>query len=162
MNEAKAETIRRLGLYFGPLILGSAAAQELYSAACADVAGTQFAGGSQPIVLTIFFLVALSLVAWRLREPVGRAAFAVLAAQHLLLAYAALAGGGPNRVLVNVLMIVAAMLMTVSGARSAPKSRRLVAAAVFVAMFVAALGTRSYANILLGNSSVLGSSAICP
>ena len=51
-------TIRRLGLYFGPLMLGSAAARALCAASCPDVAGAMFAGGERAPVNGLMLAVA--------------------------------------------------------------------------------------------------------
>ena len=94
-------------------------------------------------------------------DAIGRAAFALLAARQLLLGYAALADSAPPGALVDALMIAAAVLITVSGAGPAPKSRRLVAAGMFVVVCVMAFGARSYADALLGKRSVLSPGSIC-
>jgi hypothetical protein len=65
VDDAKVEKIRQLGLYFGPIILGSGVANGLYQVVCNDSIGATFTVGTQPSLLTVPLLIGFTFLAWR-------------------------------------------------------------------------------------------------
>jgi hypothetical protein len=155
----RVDEIRRAGLYLGPVILGSVVGNGLYGVACGSrsfVAGTS----AQPLALTFAFVIGAVILAWRFKEPLARVAMLIFAVHHGLLTYASISGAGLNSVTMTVLIAVFAALLTASGARDGTARRFVIAGSGFVAMVVFSFGARYYADVLLGNHSVL-SGPIC-
>jgi hypothetical protein len=166
MNQSQAvsriEDFKRAGLYLGPAILGAVAASSIYPVACEGRSLALAAGMPQGMMVNVLFLFGAVLVAWRVREPIGRAAFLAFAISQAVLTYSDLSATTPNRLLVGVPLVVFAVLLTASGARHA-RWRRVVtiASVAFVAMFLFSWSTRHYSNVLIGRHSVLRPSPIC-
>jgi hypothetical protein len=161
VSETTVDAIRRLAVYVGPIVLALMAARAIQSAACGVQVGVSLGRGPGAIVLMPVLLVLSIYASLTFRDAVGRAAFALMALQYLLLTFSAVSGVAQNPLVLSTLMTTAMVLLAIAGARAVPQSRRVVAAAVFVVMFVVGLGARSFAVGLSGQRSVLNQSAIC-
>ena len=159
---SRIENFKRAGLYLGPAILGSVVANSIYRVACEERSLTLIAGMPQGTIVNVLFLLGAVFAAWRVREPMGRAAFLAFAVSQAVLAYADLSATTPNHLLVGIPLVLFALLLGASGARHArPRRVVMIASVAFVAMFLFSWGARHYADVLIGRNSVLRSSPIC-
>src|SRR5262249_37790332 len=119
--DAATEDLRRAGLYLGPAILGSVFATSCYQAAC-DGTRISFAGVPRPTLLSAPFSIAAIFLVWRVRDPIGRVAFAVMAFREALLAYSFWTSIPVNGLAVGIPIVVFPALLTVWGSQD--KARR--------------------------------------
>ena len=150
----KLEQIRRAGLYFGPVILAAFLANALYEMECHATRFSLGPGVVQPVLIAPFLVFSLFL-AWRFKEPLGRAALVMFALQEAIFGYAALFRTAPNGLVLGSLLIAFLTLFTASGARGAPPRRLALASCVFVAAFLFSWSLHYYANGVMGRHSVL-------
>ena len=78
-----------------------------------------------------------------------------------MVAYASMSGAPLNSVATTILITAFAALLTASGARDGTTRRFVVAGSAFAAMLLFSVGARYYADVLLGNQSVMGSGPVC-
>lgn len=164
MNEAqraeREQSVRLIGLFLGPMVLGSLIGGGIYRSVCA---GQHFAFGgvfgSNDIFSLGFGLVAV-LLAWRIREPRARLAFAILAIQQAVLVSASISHTPISPLLIGCLSVAFAVLVTSSGASTQPKWR-LIVPLVFVAMFFLRWVTLYYADGIIGRQSVFRPGPFC-
>ncbi len=132
----------------------------MYGAACGS---RSFVVGmsAQPLALTFAFVIGGVILAWRFNESLGRVAMLVFAVHQGILAYASISGTRLNSVAMTMLITAFAALLTASGARDGTARRFVMAGSAFVAMVVFSFGARYYADVLLGNHSVVSSGPIC-
>jgi hypothetical protein len=164
VNEAeraeREQAVRKVGLYLGPMVLASLVAGGIYRSLCG---GQQFAlggvFGSNDIFNVGFALVA-SLLAWSIREPRARLAFAILAVQLAVLPSGSILPEPVSPLLIGSLSVAFAILVTSSGASTQPKWRVIVPA-VFAAMFVFRWVTLYYADGIIGRQSVFRAGPFC-
>ena len=79
LNPEKGEAVRQVGIYFGPVILASAIGNAIYGLAFNTRAINI---GRMPLFINVMFFIAGALIAWQMREPLGRSAWAVFALHH--------------------------------------------------------------------------------
>jgi O-antigen ligase len=152
LNPEKVEAVRLVGIYLGPVILGSVIGNAIYGFAfntrAINIEGV-------PVFIDVLFFIAGALIAWQMREPLGRSAWAVFALHHGLQALMAPLATRMRGLWSLCLTVLFAVLVTGSGARSASRRTLALAAAISVIVVVAAFGARYYADELLGNHSVI-------
>lgn len=151
--DERGEDLRRAGLFFGVVILGFAASNMLYG--IAHGTSRPFLGTTRPAWFSLGFVAAGAVIAWRMQEPVGRAAWIVFAIQHAFMAWAAM-----REIPVEVwtrtgLTSAFAALLTVSGARRRTTQTLRLAGLVFLLAVCLSYGVRYYADVVLGNGSVV-------
>ena len=149
----KIDRLRRAGLYFGPAILASVFANAIYGFNCSGKSVID-GSGVQPPILSFVFLIGGVIVAWRLREPLGRLAALLLVVHQLVLLWGVVGTVRLSPVLTTVTLIAWVLLWTASAAREATARGAIVAGAVFFAVSVLVYGARHYALVLSGNRSV--------
>ena len=158
----ETEALRRAGLFLGPAVLGLVVGNGLYRAACESTGFVLIAGTSQAAFINIPFCIAAIYLVWRIRDPIGRAAFVILAFQQLVLAYGAVAETTVNRLLVGMPTVFFAALLTILGVRHTTRRRTVtIAIAAFAAMFLFSWGGRHYSNVFTERLSVVGRGPIC-
>jgi hypothetical protein len=108
-----------------------------------------------PVFIDVMFFIAGALIAWQIREPLGRSAWAVFALHHGLQALMAPLATQMSGLWSLCLTVLFAVLVTGSGARSASRRTLALTAAIFVIVVVAVFAARYYADELLGNHSVI-------
>src|SRR5262245_3513118 len=131
------------------MVLGSLIAGGIYRSVCGGrrfVLGGVF--GSNDFLSLGFVLVA-TLLAWRIREPRARFAYAILVVQQAVLASGSVFQTPVSPLLIGSLSVVFSILVTSSGASTQPRWRMIVPA-VFAAMFVLRWMTMSHADVCIG------------
>jgi hypothetical protein len=152
LNPEKVEAVRQVGIYFGPVILASVIGNAIYGLAFNTRAINI---GGMPLFINVMFFIAGALLAWQMREPLGRIAWAVFALHHGLQALMAPLGARMGSLGSLWLTVLFAILVTGSGARTASRRTLVLAAAISVLVVVAVFAARYYADELLGNHSVI-------
>ena len=153
LSAEKVEDVRRVGIYLGPVILASVVGNAVYGA----VFGTTVVNlGGMPLFMNLMFALAGAFIAWRIKDTLGRIAWAVFAMHHGIQTLMALWGTRIGSLWSVGLISLFAVLVTGSGARSASQRTLLIAGGIFVVGIVAVLAARYYADELLGNHSVIG------
>ncbi len=148
-----------IGLYLGPVVLGSLVADGIYRSVCG---GQRFALGgvfSSHLFQVLFGLMAAAL-AWSMRELRARLAFGILTFQQAVVASGWMFGAPVDPLLIGSLSVAFAVLVTMSGASMQPKWR-LIVPAVFAAMFVVRWLTIYYADGIMGRHSVFRPGPFC-
>src|SRR5262249_23198720 len=151
---ARIDQIRRVGFYFGPAILAAVLANVTYGFNCG---GRLLLGGigAQTPMLTLAFLVGGAIVAWRLREPLGRLAAVLCVAHQIVVLCGALDGVRVPPGLTTVTLSVWALVWTASAAREGHVRSFMIAGASFLVIFLFVLGARHWSDVLLGTRSVM-------
>lgn len=111
--------------------------------------------GGMPLFINLMFFIAGALIAWQMRELLGRSAWTVFALHHGLQALMAPFGTQMSSLWSLCLTVLFAVLVTGSGARTASRRTLALAAAISVVVVVAVFAARYYADELLGNHSVI-------
>ncbi len=76
LSAEKAEDIRRIGIYLGPVILASIAGNAVYGVVFRT---TAINVGGMPLLMNLVFSLAGAVIAWRMTDALGRIAWAVFA-----------------------------------------------------------------------------------
>lgn len=142
------------------MILASLVGESGYRIVCRE---QRFAIGSvfgSNILGWGFGLVVAPLLAYRIREPRARLAFAILAIQQVMLASASIVHAPVSPLLIGGLSVASAVLVTAAGALTQPKWPVIVPA-VFAAMFVLRWVSLYYADGFIGRHSVFRSGPFC-
>src|SRR5262245_24157710 len=79
LSAEKAEDVRRIGIYVGPVILASILGNAVYGAVFRTTAINL---GGMPLFMNLIFAVVGSVVAWRMTDTLGRMAWAVFSLYH--------------------------------------------------------------------------------
>jgi hypothetical protein len=153
-------SVREMGVYFGPMILGSMAAGSVYRTVCGGRSFVLVGFMDRNFIWNVGFGLLATMLAWGLREPRARLAFAVFAVQQAALSFGSILGAPINPWLSGVLSVTFAVLLTLSSVATQPKWR-VVAPAVFTAMFLFRWITLYYADSIIGGHSVFRSSPFC-
>jgi hypothetical protein len=152
LSADKAEDVRWIGIYFGPVILASILGNAVLGAVFRT---TAINIGGMPLFMNLMFAVVGSVIAWRMTDTLGRIAWAVFVLYQgiqLVAAFSATRIGGPwNLGLIGLF----AVLATASGIRSASRHAVLIVVGIFLFAAVAVFGARYYADALLGSYSVI-------
>jgi hypothetical protein len=151
----KDEETRRAGLYIGSGLLGVIAANVLYGAAHGTT--VEFGFDTRALTLNIVFALLGGTFAWRWTDILGRLAFVAFAVDQAMMGYAAATGARVSSTATTALVTAFAALLTASGARRSTRRRYFIAGGLFIAMLLASVGARYYADVLLSNHSVMGS-----
>jgi len=152
------QEISSAGLYIGPPILGSVTANVMYSVACGRPGG--FAG-SLTAPLSLLFAIGAAILVVRIKNPIERAAFAILALYQSLVALSLVVAvpfidrlGYPS-------LFAFAALLTVAGARSNPQLAKLMIPLLLTLMLVLSWVARYYGDQLMGKQSVFTQFPFC-
>jgi len=164
VNEAeraeREQSVRMIGLFFGPMVLGSLVAGGIYRSVCG---GQRFALGGvfgSNSFLSLGFVLVATLLASRIREPRARFAYAILVVQQAVLVAGSVFDAPVSPLLTGSLSVAFSILVTSSGASTQPKWRMIVPA-VFAAMFVLRWVTMYHADGIIGRQSVLRPGPFC-
>jgi hypothetical protein len=152
LSAEKAEDIRRIGIYLGPVFLASIAGNAVYGVVFRT---TAINVGGMPLLMNLLFTLAGAVIAWRMTDALGRIAWAVFALHHGVQTLAAIWGTRIGTLWSLGLIGLFAVLATASGARNASHRAVLMAICIFVVATGAVFGARYYADELLGNHSVI-------
>ena len=152
LNPEKVEAVREVGIYFGPVILASVIGNAMYGFGFNTRAINT---GGMPLFINVMFFIVGALIAWQMREPLGRIGWAVFALHHGLQASMAALGVRMGSLPSLCLTVMFAVFVTGSGARTAPRRTLVLTATISVLMMVAVFAARYYADELLGNHSVI-------
>jgi hypothetical protein len=156
----KAENLRRLGLYAGPVFLALMLGRAIYEVACD---GWRFAlvRSRENVDMAVFFIAIGLFLAALARAPLTRVGWLLLAILHATILIGPWAGYVPDRGLLNTICVVFALLLTVGGVRGATRQSIVLAACGFVAVLALGYGARYYAEVLTERRSVLRASPLC-
>ena len=146
------EDVRRVGIYLGPVILASVVGNGVYGAVFGRSAVNL---GGMPLFMNLMFALAGAFIAWRMKDTLGRIAWAVFAMHHGIQTLMALWGTRIASLWSVGLISLFAVFANGSGARSASHRTLLIAGGIFVVGIVAVFAARYYADELLGNHSVI-------
>lgn len=152
LSAEKAEDVRRIGIYLGPVILASILGNAVYGAVFRT---TAINVGGMPLFMNLMFAVVGAVIAWRMTDRLGRTAWAVFSLLHGIQVLAALWATRISNPWSLAFVGLFAVLVTGSGARNASRRAVLIAVGIFVLATVAVFGARYYADALLGNHSVI-------
>ena len=116
--------------------------------------GPLFVVSPKPFVLSVLFAVGALVIGWPLRDRLARAAwvlFAVYSALHVLVSVPV---GSALVLLLASLHLVIGVRLTASGAR-ARQGGVVLSSAVFAVACILLFAAQYYADVLLGNRSVM-------
>ena len=156
----RAENLRRLGLYVGPVFLALMLGRAIYEVTCD---GWRFAlvRSREDVETAVLFIVIGLFLASLARAPLTRLGWLLLSALHGIVLIGPWAGYLPNRWLVNAFYVAFAVVVTLGGVRGARRPAIMLAGCVFVAALAVSYGSRYYADVLLERHRVLRSSPLC-
>jgi hypothetical protein len=152
LRAEKAEDIRRIGIYVGPLILAPIAGNAVYGVVFRTTASNM--GGLPPLMDVVFALIG-AVIAWRMTDVFGRIAWAVFAFHYGVQALTTIWGARISTLWSLGLIGLFAAQATTSGARNASHRAVLMAVGIFLVAAVAVFAARYYADELLGSHSVI-------
>lgn len=158
-DTSNVDRLRRAGLYFGPVVLGAIAGNFVYGTACGG--RSVVVGTSTPLLLNVVLLVGGAVMAWKVEEPIGRLSFATFVVYQIAMLLQTVAGVVLNKYGLTVLLVVFALLLTISAARHRSNRSRLLGGVTCLGAFVFSLGARHYADVLIGLDTVVSSNPIC-
>lgn len=147
-------------LFLGPWFLASLVAGGVYRVVCGGQRFVLRGFFNNDIFEVGFWLVVASLLAWRIREPCARLAFAILAIQQVILASASIVNTPVSPWLIGSMSVAFGVLVTASGASTQPRWRMIVPA-LFAAMFIFRWVTLYFADGLIGRHSVFRTGPFC-
>lgn len=152
VSPQKAEDIRRIGIYIGPVILASVVGNAIYGA----VFGTTAVNiNGMPLFMTLTFAIVGAFIALQMADTLGRIAWAVFTLHHGIQTLMALGGTRIGSLWSLGLISAFAVFATGSGARRASHRTLLKAGGVFVFAVAIVFAARYYADELVGNHSVI-------
>ena len=156
----RAETAREMGLYMGPAFLALMLGRAIYEVACD---GWKFAlvRSREDLQMGMLFVVIGLLVAFVARSALTRVGWLLFAALHAIIVLGPQTDYLPNRWMLNGLFVAFAVVITVGGARDAPRRAMMLAGCGFVVLLAFSYATRYYADVVLQRHSVVRSSALC-
>lgn len=150
----------RAGSYLGPIILGSLAGDALYALMSGTKAATistiTSAGSmsSMSTALNVLFLLLGGYVAWVVGDTMARAGWAVFSANYAVLLLAPAHGPFVAHLLTTG-QLTFGILLILAGIRLSPKIPLWVPTLVFLVVTGSTFAARHFADVLLGNRSVL-------
>ena len=152
LSAEKAEDVRRIGIYLGPVILASIVGNTLYGVVFHT---TAINIGGTPLFMNLMFAVFGAVIAWRMTDTLGRVAWGVFTLYNGIQALFMFGGTRIADFWSLGLIGVFAMLATASGSRRASRRAVLIAVGIFLGTTASVFGARYYADGLLGNHSVM-------
>jgi hypothetical protein len=147
VDERPEEAFRRGSLFFGAALLG------IQCGAWAISRSTDIAS---PPAITAVFAVVFGLTVLRIRHPLLRAAFALLAVQRLLALLPMIPAPAVPHWLAGVFTVAVATLLILAGARDRTRAILALAAVTFVVVLGLEIATTRYVRWVLGGRSVMG------
>ena len=152
LSAEKADDVRKIGIYLGPVILASIVGNAVYGVVFRT---TAINIGGMPLFMNVMLAVVGAVIAWRMTDMLGRTAWAVFTLYNGIQILSASWGTRIGSLWSLGLIGVFAVLATVSGARRASPRAVLIAGTIFLGATIAVFGARYFADGLLGNHSVM-------
>jgi hypothetical protein len=153
LNPEKVEEMRRIWIYFGPVLLASVIGNAAYGGLFAT---TMVSIGGLPVFVDAMLALAGAVIAWRMTDTLGRIAWTIFTLYQGMQTLTRLHGTRLSSVWSLGLIGLFAVLATGSAARTASRRTLLMAVAVFVVVLITVVAVRYYADAQLGNHSVIG------
>jgi hypothetical protein len=158
-NRTQSYELVHAGSYIGPIILGLLAGNALYGL----MSGAKAAIWTMPSApsmstmssgLNVLFLLLGGYVAWVVGDVMARAGWTVFSANYAVRLLAPAHGLFVVHLLTSG-QLTFGILLTLAGIRQSPRIPLWIPASVFLIVLGFAFAARHYADVLLGNRSVL-------
>jgi hypothetical protein len=156
----KAESLRCIGLYVGPVFLALMLGRSIYEVAC-DGWRLALVRSREDAAMAVFFIAIGLFLAGAARAPLTRVGWLLLAILHAAILVGPWAGYVPDRWLLNTVYTVFALLVTLGGVRGSTRQSIVLAGCGFVAVLALSYGARYYVEVLTERHSVLRASPLC-